>query len=168
MKHVIYVLSLTLKLLERLLLWYLVIILFGTIHITYFIDSDPCLENWRQKGGRQCPFCQKVITHSKSCSDDLKQYLPEEKGKEVDQREAYEGLDHRFFDDIIRNVQKLIELTLEDKFEKRGAKGTQEEWTFLNTHKLRIESIADAHKSYERFEPYDLLMELYGMNDQLL
>lgn len=40
----------------------------------------------------------------------------------------FAGIDHVFVDDLINQLENLIFETCEERFERRGAKGTDEEW----------------------------------------
>ena len=83
------------------------------------------------------------------------------------QRQAYEGLDHKFFDDVIVGLVQLRTKVQEQRFEVRGASGSDEEWTQLQKIKKTIEALKKSNNRFEMFEPYERLRKIQGIEEEL-
>ncbi|CDW85793.1 UNKNOWN [Stylonychia lemnae] len=141
------------------------------------ITLVPCNHGicWKMRGGQKCPLCQQMITHFITLNQANQQPQPFVSVEAIikpsdkdQQKEALDGLDHKFFDDVILDLIRLRIKVQEQKFEIRGAKGTDEDWYELQSYKEEIECLQVSNKRLERFEPFERLQRIHNLNEKLL
>ena len=76
-------------------------------------------------------------------------------------------LDHAYFQ---QEITKLLRICYEiemNRFKQRNAKGTPEEWRALKNIKERLEILKSNNENFVRFEPNELLNEMYELSSDL-
>ena len=125
-----------------------------------------CIQEWG-KSSEVCPLCNKKIAEALQINSDgtfnqlLLEYKPVQKELSLD------CLDHSYFRQEIAKLLRLCYEVEVTRFKQRNAKGTPAEWRALQYIKSSLENFKAQNDNFLRFNPEELLKELYELSSDI-
>lgn len=126
----------------------------------------PCIEEWC-RNNNSCPLCnQNVKIGTKVDQHGNTSEIPFEAAK-LEKKLSLDCLDHSYFQqELSKLIRNCYEIEIR-RFKQRNSKGLPSEWRALQHIKTRLETLKKNLDNFVRFDPNDLLNEIYELSSHI-
>lgn len=149
-----------------------------------------CYNRWKRLK-ETCPLCrrqiitirQTTIDRTKSCDEEggwnhssnynigyctsFEEEFQFSKDKVTEEDMDLACLDHAYFNEELQKLTRLIFDVKRERFEVRGAKGTDHEWSVLEQIEIQLDNMWILNDQLVQFDIKDRLTEVYNMAETL-